>query len=876
MPNTYTVASLTALAQLTPAAGDSAILTEAGREGVFRWSANNHSSGFKAIANHVNTAVTSNGGGWFGIEKTGGAAAYDAGAVSSVAAQGAFAIRLRRWKHLSFTGVGVGANSAPQADATHAMTLRMGISGDSYFLDAGTGPSEAAGAHAWDRYDLLLHRNSANQVKVYSLPRSIVIEANRLQDQLDRHGILIHTYAATHSGPLYFDSSIYYVGHGAQVQFIDIGAAGDGLVGADEQKGVAVAPASDPSGASGAWLRVIESLVKVGWFGAKGDGVTNDSAALAGASAYIRRMGGGTLELEPRTYVIGGQTRRGSELWAYEPHKVLYFAYCDRKVTIRGNGCTLKCAPGLKYGKFDPATEAAASGGGADATYRASPMEGAITAEFNNGDIEIDGINVDGNLQSAVIGGSFGDSGIQIPFDGFRLYDNSGRITLRNCKAVRLGLDGLNIRRNIVGKGGKAQPALIEDFEACECGRQGASFVGARMLTVINSQFLRTGKNGYVASSPCAGVDVEAEEGSADEILFLNCISSFNAGANFGVASWQNSRILWKGGRLVGTDTYAIWIEKPSVRFEDALIVGAVMCDWADNMARGTLEEGYAPGFVRCMFSDNTEYSEGLPLANNHIQVRNGRVWFQRCSFDYRRTFVLPAIETTDESVVFEDCDLHCDVGGTHLASWRAVWLGVNTFSGIGLGNMNYFDIKDVGGVVRWGAGGSKVHDWPAIAPSGSATTTVPVNRAKVGDGYVYTAHMLEDDMNFAGLTFTAAATADNVVTVTATNMWGTAVDLASGTLIVEVRGGRRYFEGAETRDLPSVAPCAATTTTVDVPGARAGDRRAYAATLSGGWGGLVASCEATADDVVTVTAFNPTGAAINPPSGTLRVTGVR
>ncbi|HEX8309214.1 MAG TPA: hypothetical protein VF645_12435, partial [Allosphingosinicella sp.] len=753
MPNTYTVASLTALAQLTPAAGDSAILTEAGREGVFRWSANNHSSGFKAIANHVNTAVTSNGGGWFGIEKTGGAAAYDAGAVSSVAAQGAFAIRLRRWKHLSFTGVGVGANSAPQADATHAMTLRMGISGDSYFLDAGTGPSEAAGAHAWDRYDLLLHRNSANQVKVYSLPRSIVIEANRLQDQLDRHGILIHTYAATHSGPLYFDSSIYYVGHGAQVQFIDIGAAGDGLVGADEQKGVAVAPASDPSGASGAWLRVIESLVKVGWFGAKGDGVTNDSAALAGASAYIRRMGGGTLELEPRTYVIGGQTRRGSELWAYEPHKVLYFAYCDRKVTIRGNGCTLKCAPGLKYGKFDPATEAAASGGGADATYRASPMEGAITAEFNNGDIEIDGINVDGNLQSAVIGGSFGDSGIQIPFDGFRLYDNSGRITLRNCKAVRLGLDGLNIRRNIVGKGGKAQPALIEDFEACECGRQGASFVGARMLTVINSQFLRTGKNGYVASSPCAGVDVEAEEGSADEILFLNCISSFNAGANFGVASWQNSRILWKGGRLVGTDTYAIWIEKPSVRFEDALIVGAVMCDWADNMARGTLEEGYAPGFVRCMFSDNTEYSEGLPLANNHIQVRNGRVWFQRCSFDYRRTFVLPAIETTDESVVFEDCDLHCDVGGTHLASWRAVWLGVNTFSGIGLGNMNYFDIKDVGGVVRWGAGGSKVHDWPAIAPSGSATTTVPVNRAKVGDGYVYTAHMLEDDMNFAGLT---------------------------------------------------------------------------------------------------------------------------
>ncbi|HEX8379966.1 MAG TPA: hypothetical protein VF619_05405, partial [Allosphingosinicella sp.] len=476
----------------------------------------------------------------------------------------------------------------------------------------------------------------------------------------------------------------------------------------------------------------------------------------------------------------------------------------------------------------------------------------------------------------AVIGGSFGDSGIQIPFDGFRLYDNTGRIIVRNCKAVRLGLDGLNIRRAFETKGGKAQPTLVEDFEADECGRQGASFVGARVLTVINSQFLRTGKNGYVSSSPRAGVDVEPDGGFADEILFLNCISSFNAGANLGIASYRNSRILWKGGRLVGTDTYAIWIEKPSVRFEDVLIVGAVMCDWADNMARGILEEGYAPGFVRCMFSDNTEYSEGVPLANNNIQVRNGKVWFQRCSFDYRRTFWLPAIEVVDEAVVFEDCDLHCDVNWSQLVASRAVWLGVNTFSGIGLGAMPYFDIKDVGGVVRWGAGGSKVHDWPSIAPSASATTTVPVNRAKVGDGYVYTAHMLEDDMNFAGLTFTAAATADNVVTVTATNMWGSAVDLASGTLIVEVRGGRRYFEGAETRDLPSIAPGAATTTTVDVPGARAGDRRAYAATLSGGWGGLIASCEATADDTVTVTAFNPTGSAINPSSGTLRVTGVR
>lgn len=60
-----------------------------------------------------------------------------------------------------------------------------------------------------------------------------------------------------------------------------------GQVTADPQQGVYVPPASAPSGASGAWVRVIlTSSVWVTWFGATGDGTTDDTAAVHAAITF--------------------------------------------------------------------------------------------------------------------------------------------------------------------------------------------------------------------------------------------------------------------------------------------------------------------------------------------------------------------------------------------------------------------------------------------------------------------------------------------------------------------------------------------------------------------------------------------------------------
>ncbi|HEX6073072.1 MAG TPA: glycosyl hydrolase family 28-related protein [Sphingomicrobium sp.] len=54
-------------------------------------------------------------------------------------------------------------------------------------------------------------------------------------------------------------------------------------IAADPRQGLFVAPASDPTGASGAWARKLPGSIDVRWFGAIGDGVTDDTAAIAAA-----------------------------------------------------------------------------------------------------------------------------------------------------------------------------------------------------------------------------------------------------------------------------------------------------------------------------------------------------------------------------------------------------------------------------------------------------------------------------------------------------------------------------------------------------------------------------------------------------------------
>ncbi len=97
--------------------------------------------------------------------------------------------------------------------------------------------------------------------------------------------------------------------------------------------------------------------IHIKYFGAVGDGITNDTKAFQKASAYLQ-ANGGTLIIDPGTYIVGKQKLSGSydAGSAYFAEPILEFNNATRPIMITGYKAILKAANGLKYGFFNPIT----------------------------------------------------------------------------------------------------------------------------------------------------------------------------------------------------------------------------------------------------------------------------------------------------------------------------------------------------------------------------------------------------------------------------------------------------------------------------------------------------------------------------------------
>lgn len=411
-------------------------------------------------------------------------------------------------------------------------------------------------------------------------------------------------------------------------------------------------------------------------FGARGDGVANDTGAFAALAAEVNRRGGGTIVLRRTTYVVGGQQPGTDGLWAFAPAPVLSLHGLTRALTIEGNGATLRCAPGLLYGTFDrdrrPVRRPLPN-------YKpgeiASPYEAMIKIVGCRGEISIRDLELDGNMAALRLGGAYGDTGYQIPARGLDLTDNEAAETVANVRSHHHALDGISIN----GREDRSGRGRFEDVISEYNGRQGVSIVGGRGYDFVRCKFNHTGRS-VIQSAPGAGVDIEAENGKRNrDFTFTDCEFSDNYGVGMLADSGDTERATFTRCRFIGTTGWSAWPKKPLFRFFACRFVGSVVnCHGDPNPER-------AAQFHDCTFTDDPKlapggkvYREGRPDGALVDLSDSANVLFSRCRFEAVGGAVLP----WSSGAIYSNCVMHQTSRTT--GHPRGTYLGRNAISSAG------------------------------------------------------------------------------------------------------------------------------------------------------------------------------------------------
>ena len=395
----------------------------------------------------------------------------------------------------------------------------------------------------------------------------------------------------------------------------------------------------------------IEKDIK--FFGAKGNGKTNDHKSFQKAATYFNSRGGnGKLIISPGTYIVGKQifTAGKADQHAYKGEDVLHFVNI-KNFKIQGSSKSiLKYADSFRFGAFDPATgKPLEHGNNLFAIHTYAAFVGTCVYLENCNNVSVIDLTLDGNNKNLILGGFYGDVGRQLPHYGIFI-KNSSNILVKKLNVHHFGLDGICVS-NVLSKQKDNITLLNSRFEYN--ARQGLSWVGGNSLLVNACKFNHTGKINFF-SPPSAGVDIEAEVGPIRNGVFENCEFVDNTGAGMLADSGDSRDCIFKNCTFWGTTNWSIWVTKPGFTFTGCNIYGSFVHGYDSP------DKKNATSFLSCTFEDKL-YNGKEPYGSFLIESNNRkRVSFTDCTFIANKKKLCwididPAIKP-DEKYQFNNC----------------------------------------------------------------------------------------------------------------------------------------------------------------------------------------------------------------------------
>ncbi len=359
-------------------------------------------------------------------------------------------------------------------------------------------------------------------------------------------------------------------------------------------------------------------------FGAKGDGITNDHEAFIKAAEYFKKnRGNGKLIIPAGTYIVGKQIRSKTPDRYFIESDAFFLSDCNNFI-VEGQGkAKIKYTGKLKFGSFNPANDSKLSPSKMP-FYDASKSAqiGCLFRFENCSGIQVINIEADGNNMNMIIGGPYGDMGIQLWHYGLH-FSNCANIKINKVNMHHFCLDGLLIRSSEKREGNYT--ILSSSFTYN--GRQGFSWVGGRDLVAKNCAFDHNGQ-AKIATPPSAGLDIEPESGhNIYGGSFENCTFRNNKGCGLNADAPGSSNMVFKNCTFWGLDSWSAWVMQKSYSFYN--------CNFFGSFVKGYLTSDYneATKFFTCVFQDSSY--NGKPAYGKYLIECDSRkkMIFDKCSF---------------------------------------------------------------------------------------------------------------------------------------------------------------------------------------------------------------------------------------------------